>query len=106
METRATIHTRFYIFAHAGKKQLFALLGPNGAGKTTTISMLTGALPPTRGNALVLGETIAHPAGIALVRKNMGVCPQVRCMYSTCDQSYVGFPFIWLQDARNGVQSR
>ena len=34
---------------------VFALLGPNGAGKTTTIKMLMNLLPPTRGEARVLG---------------------------------------------------
>lgn len=31
--------------------QIFALLGQNGAGKTTTISMLTGLITPTEGDA-------------------------------------------------------
>ncbi|HTZ22308.1 MAG TPA: ABC transporter ATP-binding protein [Opitutaceae bacterium] len=32
-----------------------ALLGPNGAGKTTTLKVLLNLLPPTRGEARVLG---------------------------------------------------
>lgn len=31
--------------------QIFCLLGHNGAGKTTTISMLTGLIPSTQGDA-------------------------------------------------------
>ncbi len=34
---------------------VFALLGRNGSGKTTTIRLLLGLLPPTRGQASVLG---------------------------------------------------
>jgi ABC-type Mn2+/Zn2+ transport system ATPase subunit len=61
------------------KKHLWALLGPNGAGKTTTVNMLTGFIPPSRGNALVTGCTVAHPVGMSRVRRRMGVCPQVSC---------------------------
>lgn len=35
-----------------------ALLGHNGAGKSTTISMLTGMIQPTSGDAKILGYSI------------------------------------------------
>lgn len=66
-----------------GKRQLFALLGPNGAGKSTTINMLTGFLPPTSGNALVLGHTVSNPNGMARVRSLMGVCPQFDILWDS-----------------------
>jgi ABC-type glutathione transport system ATPase component len=65
------------------KKQLLALLGPNGAGKTTTVNMLTGFIPPSRGNALVAGKSIAHPLGMSAVRRIMGVCPQFDTLWAS-----------------------
>ena len=59
-----------------GKGQLFALLGPNGAGKTTTINMLTGFMPATSGNAVVLNNSVRLSAGMSQIRKRMGVCAQ------------------------------
>ena len=53
--------------------QIFALLGHNGAGKTTTISMLTGLLAPTAGQANVFGVDIFQD--ISQVREFLGVCP-------------------------------
>jgi len=40
--------------------EIYSLLGPNGAGKTTTISMLTGLLAPTRGDAFMNGFSVSH----------------------------------------------
>ena len=54
--------------------QIFGLLGHNGAGKTTTISMLTGLVPPSAGDAYVNGASIT--ADMAAIRASMGVCPQ------------------------------
>eukprot|EP00743_Colponemidia_sp_Colp-15_P004647 GILK01005008.1.p1 GENE.GILK01005008.1~~GILK01005008.1.p1 ORF type:complete len:2608 (-),score=498.63 GILK01005008.1:139-7962(-) len=54
--------------------QIFALLGHNGAGKTTTISMLTGLLNPSAGDATVFGQSIRHH--MPDIRKSLGVCPQ------------------------------
>lgn len=44
----------------ARQGEILSLLGPNGAGKSTTISMLSCLLRPTKGDALVMGNSITH----------------------------------------------
>ncbi|MFO7893104.1 MAG: ABC transporter ATP-binding protein [Longimicrobiales bacterium] len=39
--------------------ELFGLVGPDGAGKTTTLRMLAGVLPPSEGDAIVAGCSVA-----------------------------------------------
>jgi ABC-2 type transport system ATP-binding protein len=40
--------------------ELFGIVGPDGAGKTTTLRMLAGVLPPSSGDAEVLGVSVAR----------------------------------------------
>ena len=48
--------------------------GHNGAGKTTAISILTGMLPPTSGDALMMGRSIL--TDMPGIRQDLGCCPQ------------------------------
>ena len=61
--------------------EIFSLLGPNGAGKTTTISMISGLIEPTRGDAFIGGYSIT---GQPLQAKRLlGVVPQEIALYPT-----------------------
>lgn len=51
--------------------QIFALLGHNGAGKSTLISVLTGLIPPSQGDAWANGLSLSTQ--LAELRKTMGV---------------------------------
>ena len=53
--------------------QIFAMLGHNGAGKSTTISMLTGLIEKTSGEARVFDTDCFEEMGD--LREFMGVCP-------------------------------
>lgn len=54
--------------------EIFALLGVNGAGKTTTIKMLCCLLPPTSGDAVILGKSIVKEP--LEVKKVHNISPQ------------------------------
>eukprot|EP01029_Cantina_marsupialis_P013220 TRINITY_DN2925_c0_g3_i1.p1 TRINITY_DN2925_c0_g3~~TRINITY_DN2925_c0_g3_i1.p1 ORF type:complete len:1768 (+),score=518.71 TRINITY_DN2925_c0_g3_i1:83-5386(+) len=61
------------------KSQITALLGHNGAGKTTTISMLTGLIGATSGNAYIGDMKLSEDMDD--IRKAIGVCPQHNILY-------------------------
>lgn len=54
--------------------QIFVLLGHNGAGKSTVISMLTGLIEKSQGNARCFDVNMFEQ--MDEVREFMGVCPQ------------------------------
>jgi len=54
--------------------EVFGFLGPNGAGKTTTIKILTTLVPPTSGQAKVLGYDVKVDG--MQVRRKIGVVQQ------------------------------
>ncbi|ATE61981.1 ribosome-associated ATPase/putative transporter RbbA [Thauera sinica] len=59
--------------------EIFGFLGSNGCGKSTTMKMLTGLLPPTRGEARLLGEVLdAHNID---TRRRVGYMSQAFSLY-------------------------
>ncbi len=59
--------------------EIFGFLGSNGCGKTTTMKMLTGLLPPTEGEALLLGKHL--DAGDMATRQRVGYMTQAFSLY-------------------------
>ncbi len=54
---------------HTGR--VVALVGPNGSGKSTTVNVLTGVYPPSSGEIVLRGESIAGLTGDAIARRGM-----------------------------------
>jgi ABC-2 type transport system ATP-binding protein len=65
---------------HADSGEVLSLLGPNGAGKSTTISMLSGLLAPTGGDACIMGHSVTREPESA--KRSLGVVPQEIALYS------------------------
>ena len=63
---------------------LYALLGVNGAGKSTAIKILTGLLPPSGGEARILGYDVVRQR--EAVKRRISLCPQdTACLLYTSD---------------------
>ncbi|RLA47102.1 MAG: ABC transporter ATP-binding protein, partial [Gammaproteobacteria bacterium] len=59
--------------------EIFGLLGANGAGKTTAIKMLTGILPPTKGEGQVAGADMRSAA--QTIKERIGYMSQSFSLY-------------------------
>lgn len=64
---------------HVNAGEIFGLLGPNGAGKTTTIRMITGVIPPDKGNVYIMGYDVLREPLKA--KSHIGVVPEVAAPY-------------------------
>ncbi|CBJ29591.1 conserved unknown protein [Ectocarpus siliculosus] len=80
--------------------QISVLLGHNGAGKSTAISMITGTLPPTRGEAYLRGRKLT--SDLVGIRRSLGVCFQQNTLF---DQLTV-FQHLQLFAVVKGVRAR
>ena len=52
--------------------EILGLIGPNGAGKTTLFDLVSGFLPPDRGQVLLLGEDVTARSPDARARAGLG----------------------------------
>ncbi len=71
----ATDHVSFKV----RQGEIFGLIGPNGAGKSTTFKMMCGLLPPTSGDAHVMGIDLKTSASAA--RQRLGYMAQKFSLY-------------------------
>lgn len=58
---------------------IFGLIGPSGSGKTTSVRLLTGVLPPSKGEVRVLGRTPWRFS--PRTRERIGYMPQLFTLY-------------------------
>src|SRR5687768_7033998 len=57
---------------------IIGLVGANGAGKSTLLRILLGLLPPTSGEATVLGHDVRSQG--SLLRRFVGYMPESDCL--------------------------
>lgn len=80
--------------------EVFGFLGPNGAGKTTTIKILTGQMPPSSGEAAIMGK---NPFNSGELSMHIGVVPENTNLYErlTVEQNLQFFCRLYGCDTRN-----
>lgn len=61
---------------HVQKGEAVGLLGPNGAGKTTVFYMITGLVPPDKGQIFLEGYDVTHLPVYQRARLGIGYLPQ------------------------------
>lgn len=70
--------------------EVLGFLGPNAAGKTTTMRILAGYMPPTAGQAVVMGCDVVEQSLEA--RRHIGYLPESMALYPEMNvRSYLEF---------------
>jgi branched-chain amino acid transport system ATP-binding protein len=66
-----------------GAAEIVGLIGPNGSGKSTSVNLISGTLPPTRGDILFEGRSVARlpvsarvPLGLARTFQTTSLFPE------------------------------
>ncbi len=65
------------------KGDLHSIIGSNGAGKTTLFNLLSGAMPPTRGQIFLRGQDITGLPPYRLVHLGVGRSYQITNIFPT-----------------------
>lgn len=83
------------------KGEIFGLLGPDGAGKSTTMRMLSTAMLPTSGEAMVLGMNVMTEE--EKIRRRIGYMPQKFSLYGdlTVDENIEFFADLYDIDSKD-----
>jgi ABC-2 type transport system ATP-binding protein len=70
--------------------EILGVIGHNGAGKTTLLKIMTGLVPPTRGNLSINGiDVVDDPVGL---KRILGYLPEDSHLYETMTvRSYLTF---------------
>ncbi len=62
------------------KGEILGFIGPNGAGKSTTMKIITGYIPPTKGEVYINGmDAVEHSLK---TRKIIGYLPETNPLYT------------------------
>jgi ABC-2 type transport system ATP-binding protein len=88
-----------------GKGEILGFLGPNGAGKTTTMRIITGYMPPTRGEVKVCGIDVLEKPVEA--KRLIGYLPENPPVYSDMTViSYLKFVAKLKKVPKNKIKER
>ena len=60
------------------EQSIVALLGANGAGKSTTLNVISGIVPPTKGDIVFLGRSIRRLGSDKIVGLGISQVPEGR----------------------------
>jgi len=63
--------------------QFFGLIGPNGAGKTTVFNLLSGVIPPTRGEVRFAGSDITGAPPFQINRRGLARTFQITSLFQS-----------------------